>query len=188
MEKNKGFSLVELIIIIAILVIIIGIAVPFFYKYFENSKKSADVASAKAIQEEVSMEYYSNPAFYNAANAVAALNTTGTTNIIAYCDSGSETWTVYGNDSVLSDFMNSSCEARPIRYRKPIDPRYEATPEEERDNTYKYALGSWNNFTPKVWAIAVVDDKPVVFVTDGGTITQGVSPLVCPEYPAASSN
>ena len=41
--NNKGFSLVELIIVVAIMAILIGVLAPQYIKYVEKSRKSADV-------------------------------------------------------------------------------------------------------------------------------------------------
>ncbi len=41
--NNKGFSLVELIIVIAIMAILIGVLAPQYIKYVEKSRRSADV-------------------------------------------------------------------------------------------------------------------------------------------------
>lgn len=50
LKKNeKGFTLIELIIVIAILAIIAAVAVPNIIGAVDNSRKSADVANAKII-------------------------------------------------------------------------------------------------------------------------------------------
>ncbi|MEG1947312.1 MAG: prepilin-type N-terminal cleavage/methylation domain-containing protein [Lachnospiraceae bacterium] len=50
-KNNKGFSLVELIVVIAIMAVLVGIMAPQFFKYVGQSKKSTDI---KNIQEIVS--------------------------------------------------------------------------------------------------------------------------------------
>lgn len=42
-KNNKGFTLVELVIVIAILALLVGLLAPQYTKYVERSKKSADV-------------------------------------------------------------------------------------------------------------------------------------------------
>ena len=185
MKNNKGFTLTELLVVVGIMAILVGISAPLLTKYVDRTRKSADVSSAKAIAEEFSTEFYTNQEFHDQTMELAKSTSGNTVNIIAYCEAGAENWNVYGNNEEIKDFVNESVYSRPIQYKKKIDPRYRSLPEEDRDNTIKYACGSWEEFTPKGWAIAIVDEKPVVFVTDGAVLTQGVSPLVCPEYPGA---
>lgn len=51
--NNKGFSLVELIIVIAIMAILAGAIAPALIKYIDKSRKSNDVTSAKTIKTAV---------------------------------------------------------------------------------------------------------------------------------------
>ena len=48
--NNTGFSLVELIIVIAIMAILAGAIAPALIKYIDKSRKSNDVSSAKTIK------------------------------------------------------------------------------------------------------------------------------------------
>lgn len=46
---NEGFTIVELVISLAIIIIILSIAVPNFMKYTEKARETADKASARII-------------------------------------------------------------------------------------------------------------------------------------------
>lgn len=50
---NKGFSLVELIIVIAIMAILIGVMAPQLMKYVERSKQSKDIQAVDAVHTAV---------------------------------------------------------------------------------------------------------------------------------------
>ena len=52
-KNNKGFSLVELIIVIAIMAILAGAIAPALIRYIDKSRKSNDVSSAKTIKTAV---------------------------------------------------------------------------------------------------------------------------------------
>lgn len=49
--NNKGFSLVELIIVIAIMAVLIGVLAPQFIKYVERSRNSTDIQNAEEIRD-----------------------------------------------------------------------------------------------------------------------------------------
>ena len=50
MKNNKGFSLVELIIVIAIMAILVGVMAPQLIKYIEKTNVSSDVQLCDSIR------------------------------------------------------------------------------------------------------------------------------------------
>lgn len=54
-KKRKGFTLIELVVVIAILGILVAIAVPRLGGFRDNAQKSADLATARTIASAISM-------------------------------------------------------------------------------------------------------------------------------------
>lgn len=84
---NKGFSLVELIIVIAIMAVLVGVLAPQFLKYVERSRKSTDVQNVQAIVTAV-QTYAADPmATSKIATGTITLNNTSTAVTAACSDS-----------------------------------------------------------------------------------------------------
>lgn len=56
-KNNKGFTLVELVIVVAILAILVGLLAPQYTKYIEKSRQSADVNNMEELVKAI--EVYS---------------------------------------------------------------------------------------------------------------------------------
>lgn len=54
--NNKGFSLVELIVVIAIMAVLVGVLAPQFIKYVENSRQSTDMQNIQHLKTTVEVE------------------------------------------------------------------------------------------------------------------------------------
>lgn len=58
---NRGFSLVELIIVIAIMAVLIGILTPLYLRYVRRAKISVDVANADEIAMAINVAFTDFP-------------------------------------------------------------------------------------------------------------------------------
>ena len=88
-KKNKGFSLVELIIVIAIMVILGAIIAPQYFKHVKNANIASDIEQAARISAAISAEY-------------ATQQLSGTATLIAYDTPTTATaeWVVVSDASV----------------------------------------------------------------------------------------
>ncbi len=104
--KKKGFTLVELLAVIAILAILVIIALPNVLKMYNNAKKNTFLTEAKTVYSEVSKKYISesmkgNKLSYISGDDNTKLDMTG--NNLKYCikldNNGKITAMKVGNDN-----------------------------------------------------------------------------------------
>lgn len=55
MKNNKGFSLVEMIVVVAILAILVGVAAPILMIYLSKSKVSSDIQLCDSLQTAITI-------------------------------------------------------------------------------------------------------------------------------------
>lgn len=79
-SNNKGFSLVELIIVIAIMAILAGALAPQLIQYIDQSRKGRDVESAQTIATAVNAALANDAAYSDATSCYLSECTTVTTN------------------------------------------------------------------------------------------------------------
>ena len=57
---RAGFTLMEMMVVVAILVVLVGVAVPIYIRYLDDSKKSAARASVENLAKTVELYYTKN--------------------------------------------------------------------------------------------------------------------------------
>ena len=88
--NNKGFSLVELIIVIAIMAILIVVLAPQYLKYVEKSRNSTDLQSATEFKD--AMEIWAADPDAGATSSTTAFSK-GDTFSIVVTSTGATGWT-----------------------------------------------------------------------------------------------
>lgn len=77
-KNNKGFSLVELIVVIAIMAVLVGILAPTLIKYVDKSRRSTDVKNASEYMSAI-QTYASDHENMAGATGTIVLTTSGAT-------------------------------------------------------------------------------------------------------------
>lgn len=104
-SNNKGFSLVELIIVIAIMAILAGAIAPALIRYIDKSRKSNDVSAAKTIKTAVETAM-SNEDTY------ASLTSTDTAPVLTLTPGGTTASAVAVNVTWITNATTSMAEAQ----------------------------------------------------------------------------
>ncbi len=82
-KVNKGFSLVELIVVIAIMAVLVGVLAPTLIKNIEKSKESKDITNLDSVRQAVvtliaEEKYYSALVPSSGGSTVFSISTSGT--------------------------------------------------------------------------------------------------------------
>ena len=59
MKNNKGFTLAELLIVVAIIGVLVAVAIPVFTSQLEKSRESVDLANVRSAYAQVMVDSYS---------------------------------------------------------------------------------------------------------------------------------
>lgn len=74
-KNNKGFTLAELLIVVAIIAVLTAIAIPVFTQQLEKSREATDMSNLRAAYAEVMAEYLANGATGTPSATVTARQT-----------------------------------------------------------------------------------------------------------------
>ena len=97
--NKKGFTLMEMLIVIAIIAILIAIAIPTFTAALEKSRQKTDLANARALKSLVVAQYMAGEKGDAAYDAIVAL--TGDAKAKFYLNkNGQELMTAKGDNSM----------------------------------------------------------------------------------------
>lgn len=89
MKKEGGFTLIEMLIVVAIIAILVAVSIPLFSTSLENAREATDAANERAAKAEILLVYMtggkvggvdfdpSKTYYYNAKDGVLAENNTG---------------------------------------------------------------------------------------------------------------
>lgn len=118
--NNKGFSLVELIIVIAIMAILIGVMAPSLLKYVERTRVSSDTQLADTVRTAVR----------TAMMDPVVLNNTASKTIIATFnkDANEESKAVKLSSFGTSEFTNAIMETLGVTALADVNDKLQSTP------------------------------------------------------------
>jgi len=116
--KNKGFSLVELIIVIAIMAILAAAIAPALIRYIDKSRRADDVAAAETINTAVQSALANEDAYDEIQPAMSAM--TGSTTVLGSAAASTGTTSFSGTTaSTFWSEINSSTTGGPkVKYKK----------------------------------------------------------------------
>ena len=166
--KNKGFSLVELIIVIAIMAILAAAIAPALIRYIDKSRRSDDVAAGETINTATQAALANEEAYDEVQKAIP---TSGSPVALATAKAdGNTPFTILsgatgvsGSGTTFLEEINSSCggNAPKIKFTK-----------------------GWGTNKPEYWTVvANAAGKPVVWLgTGSGTTNWMVQPDICASY------
>lgn len=72
-RNNLGFTLVELVIVIAILAIMVGIMAPFFTRYVEKSRRQSDVSNVSNMRDILNIAFNTGEIAFGDADGSSAI-------------------------------------------------------------------------------------------------------------------
>lgn len=108
-KNTKGFTLMEMLIVVAIIAILIAIAIPTFTAQLEKAREAADIANIRSAYSEAMVKYLNGDATTTATTPAMTQNTEGWASLTWPTYLGAEIKPVKGN--VVTVTINAQGEA-----------------------------------------------------------------------------
>lgn len=90
MRNNKGFSLVELIIVIAIMAILVGVMAPQLIKYIEKTNVSSDTQLCDSVKTAITTAMMDPAVISNSSNGISSLSNADTGAAVSSIDDSTD--------------------------------------------------------------------------------------------------
>lgn len=107
-KNNKGFSLVELIIVIAIMAILAGALAPALIKYINKSRRSADISNADTIRTACQTAMSDEDAMVAIGTGVTGASVSDLKS--SYSAFSTEISSILGNSTITSKYFDKGNE------------------------------------------------------------------------------
>lgn len=105
-RENAGFTLMELLIVIAIISVLVAIAIPTFTAQLDNAKDAADRANARALYALAQAEWMDNGS--NATDTNYEWNAGESKEVVKFGDGSTQSFTFSDRtSSVLVEFFDN---------------------------------------------------------------------------------
>ena len=116
--KNKGFSLVELIIVIAIMAILAAAIAPALIRYIDKSRRSDDVAAAETLNT-ATQAAFANEDAYDEVQGQFPTDATDTVALASASEGGAFSMISGSADTFLEEINSSNANKAPsFKYKK----------------------------------------------------------------------
>ncbi len=134
-KNNKGFTMVELIVVIAIIAVLAVVLAPQYLKFVEDARISNDISAAASIQKTITM--------------MCADNTLETNDVVL--------WNTVAGTIVVTDGTGDATAQQ--EKQDELDSMIDATVAQS-ENAKTFSQGGNGNAGELTWTIAVTDGYP----------------------------
>lgn len=146
--NNKGFSLIELIIVIAIMAILVAIIAPNLTKYLGKSKKNTDTKNLDEIESTLKTCITD---YEMEASDLISTPATGTTAVVIQFTSGGATMST--TDQAKLNGAAATWSTAPTNFKNIVDTAIEAAKTKSKEKTNVYAKATITKKTDGTYTI-----------------------------------